>query len=152
MFCNKLSYVSRVYSGSDRYSDAAGGSSHLTWNVQDLHHGRGITTTLILLWNQARWGIQSLYYFQLSTRSYCAFSCCWYLVLFCTVFDVKFESSLMMSRTVSGVQYSYSIQSSGDIYYLCQPHLCYWRAWEGKTVATRHDDFFRYYMNNDIFI
>lgn len=44
--------MSRVYSGGDWYTDAAGGSGHLTWNVQDLHHGRGIVTTLSLLVNK----------------------------------------------------------------------------------------------------
>lgn len=39
-------YCDRVYSRGDGHSDAFGGSSHLTWNVQDLHNGRGIAATL----------------------------------------------------------------------------------------------------------
>lgn len=34
-------FICRVYSRGDRHTDATGGSSHLTWDVQDLYHGRG---------------------------------------------------------------------------------------------------------------
>lgn len=39
--------------------------------------------------------------------------------------------------TVAGLQYSYSLQSSGDIHHLCQPDLCYWRAWKGEAGSAK---------------
>lgn len=43
-FSNNMLDLCRIYSGGDGHTDAIGGSSNLTWNVQDLYYGWGITT------------------------------------------------------------------------------------------------------------
>ncbi|KAG7261836.1 hypothetical protein CRUP_022879 [Coryphaenoides rupestris] len=33
-------------------------------------------------------------------------------------------------RVLTGLQYPYALQSSGDLHHLCQPHLCQSRSWK----------------------
>lgn len=101
--------IGRVHSGGDRHSDASGGSRHLAGNVQNLHHGWGITATLLLV-------------------RFFPFFFNW---------NGTFTVFLILCRNVwcaAGLQYPHTCQSRGDLHHLCQPHLRYWGAWEGRVV------------------